>query len=153
VKLRLEATPEELRERGSELLDAMAKALGEDAPALADRLQKAATAPAHEPVLKHQALRDLHTKMRARAQRGFDRMITEIVQTVDGHMVKSATASPDYTAKMVDEEQAAYDKMQAALIGQGYTPEDFEEGGPLYGMSVNELRDLFTESTKKADSK
>jgi hypothetical protein len=146
MRLRLDATKGELAERGSDLLDELAKALAVDAPELANALQKASL-HAHEPVLKHQALRELHGSMRSRATRGYDRMVAEILQAVDDHTIKSE--SPDYTAKVVAIEEAAFAKMKAALIAQGHTDEDFEEDGPLYGMSVNELCGLLKSALVK----
>lgn len=150
MKLRLDATEEELRTRGPELIQALSKALGEHAPELAAQLSKAATVPPKEPQLKHKALRQLQTKMSSRAQRGYDRMVAEIINVVDDHVKKSE--SPDYTAKVVDVEQKAYDDMKAALIDQGYTAEDFEEDGPLYGASVNELRELHQTALKETEA-
>ena len=147
MKLKLDATGEELSERGDELLDALAKTVAPHAPELADELRKAAL-PKKEAELKHKALRQLHDKMRKRYRIRLDRMNAEIASLLDGELKKSE--SPDYTTKVVAMEAAAYDKAKAALMQMGYRDDDFDEGGPLYGLSVNQLREAAQAKRSKA---
>lgn len=144
MKLNLDATKEELNERGDELLDALAKAVAPHAPELADAIQKAALPP-KEVALKHKSLRTVHERMRRRYKRQLDQMNAEIASLLDGELKKSEMASPDYTAKVVAMEERAYDRLKDDLMQLGYKAEDFEEGGVLYGLSVNQLRDVVKE--------
>jgi hypothetical protein len=43
---------------------------------------------------------------------------------------------------IVQKDAVAYSRVKSALKKVGYKDSDFEEGGPLYGWSVNELIDL-----------
>jgi hypothetical protein len=44
--------------------------------------------------------------------------------------------------KITAREEVAYRRVKDVLIRRGYVEDDFEEGGALYGYSVNELIDL-----------
>ena len=54
----------------------------------------------------------------------------------------------DFTKPIADKDARAYERVKRVLIGRGYVEADFEEGGVLYGQSVNDLIDLVRE--KKA---
>lgn len=140
MKLKLDATPEELSERGNDLVDALAKAVQPHAPDLADALHKAVL-PQKVPELKHKSLRQNHEKMQKKYRLMLDRMNTEIAGLLETELTKSEVVSPDYTTKVVELEEAALDKVKAVLMQRGYRQEDFEEGGVLYGLSINQLRE------------
>ena len=146
MKLRVDATKEELSERGGDLLDALAKAVAPHAPDLADALYKAL--PPKESPLKAKALREQHKRERARYQRMLDRMNAEIADVLNEAFQKSEQ-SPDYTAKVVEMEAHAYEQVKAMLMQQGYKAEDFEEGGVLYGLSTNELREAVKQGRER----
>lgn len=77
MKLHLEATQQELTERGDDLLEGLAKALDEHAPDLAKALRKAQ--PEHNGVeLRHKALRELKGSVAHRYRRQMDMMNAEI---------------------------------------------------------------------------
>lgn len=48
----------------------------------------------------------------------------------------------DTINEVVSKDAKAYQRVKAVLKRKGYRDEDFEEGGPLYGWSVNQLIDL-----------
>jgi hypothetical protein len=48
----------------------------------------------------------------------------------------------DWTKPIADADGWAYERVQEALAAYGYGPADYEEGGRLFGMAVNELLDL-----------
>ena len=148
MKLNLDATKEELSERGDELLDALAKAVAPHAPELADALQKAL--PPKEQELKHKALRQSHDKMRKRYKLMLDQMNAEIAALLDGELRKAELESPDYTTKVVAMEEHALEQAKAELMAAGYVAGDFEEGGVLYGLSVNQLREAIKDKRSKA---
>lgn len=54
----------------------------------------------------------------------------------------------DFTKPIADKDSRAYERVKNVLKNHGYNDADFEEGGELYGKSVNELIDLVRE--KKA---
>lgn len=159
MKVSIEAeSEEELQAKGSSLLLQLGRAFQKSMPAVADALEKAAALPPREPQLKHQALRDIH----ARVQRAYgdmlDRMLAEMGQAIDEHVeqvvrdkaaASTVAASPNYASEIVQLESAAYEKMKQRLIPFGYDAADFEEGGALYGMSVNELRDVWNQLREK----
>jgi hypothetical protein len=138
VKLSLDATPEELDTRGPDLVGALSRALAPHAPELADALSKAL--PPKERTLKHKALRDLHAKVKHRYAQQLERMNAEIAALLDGELRKAEATTPDYTTNLVELETAAYERAKADLMHRGYTAEDFDDGGVLYGLSTNQLR-------------
>lgn len=83
MKLKLEATPEELTTRGDALVKALSSELRPFAPELAEALSKALESPPSSPELRHQALRDLQAKFTARAERARHRMLAEIGEILD----------------------------------------------------------------------
>jgi len=48
----------------------------------------------------------------------------------------------DFTKPAYDRDELAYNRVKQVLRGKGYVDADFDEGGPLYGWSVNQLIDL-----------
>ena len=137
MKLRLEAEDGELARRGPDVLRALAQIFDVEAPELSGALEKAL--PPRETSLKHRVLRQSHEKWRRKYRLTLDAMAQEIADLVESKIQKSA---PDYTQKIYDLDEAAYDRVRAALAEHGYTDADYEEGGVLYGMSTNELREV-----------
>jgi hypothetical protein len=45
----------------------------------------------------------------------------------------------DHTKKIVEQDLRSHNRVKIILMRRGYVESDFEEGGPLYGYSVNEL--------------
>lgn len=144
MKIRIEAdSPDELREKGDALLRKLAKALSGSSPEVAEALEKARSKlPPKEPALKHQALRDVADQMHARYQTMLDQMLGEIGRALDDHATGLSKAGPDYTEGIIQLEQASYDRAKDQLALFGYQASDFEEGGKLYGLSTNDLREL-----------
>lgn len=105
MKFRLEATPDEIREKAPELIGRLAKAVAPHAPDVADALEKAATTDKADPELRHLALREAHAQVAARYRRQMDRMVQEIADAVDAHVEKPAPDTAD--AKVIDLNGAA----------------------------------------------
>lgn len=147
MKLRIEAKPGELSGKAHALLERLGKALHDEAPEVAEALEKAAHGlPSKTPELKHQALRDGLAVIQKQYAATLERMVNEIGHTLDQHvkgLIKSE--NPDYTTKILRIEDAAYEKMKQAFVPLGYSAKDFEEGGKLYGLSLDDLRALHKE--------
>lgn len=58
--------------------------------------------------------------------------------------VKALRAEPvvDHTLAIVEQEGVAYRRVKRAMQQKGYTEADFQPGGQLYGLSVNQLLEL-----------
>jgi len=55
----------------------------------------------------------------------------------------------DFTKLIADLDEKKYDAVKAVALKElGYSAKDFEEGGPLYGKSTNELLDMLKEARK-----
>lgn len=88
MKLRLEADPEELREKSTDLLKSLRDGLADVAPEVADYLSKAL--PPKERALKYPVLRDLEKKTSAEYDRTLKRMVRAIGKVLDrGPVAKS----------------------------------------------------------------
>lgn len=88
MKLRLEADPEELREKSTDLLKSLRDGLADVAPEVADYLSKAL--PPKERELKYPALRDLEKTTSAEYDRTLQRMVRAIGKVLDkGPVAKS----------------------------------------------------------------
>lgn len=73
----------------------------------------------------------------------YDRYIEAAKNTgVLSKAMEYAGLSPDYAQKIVDKEEKSYEQIKSELITMGYEPSDFDEGGPLFGYSTNQLIDL-----------
>lgn len=150
MKLRLEATPEELEHKADRLVSALAKALRGAAPDVADALLKAI--PEKEHKLKHKVLQEIHEKISKRYAITLDMMLSDIGKRIDKHvsgMAKSddendlkKSKNPNYASNILDMEAKAYEVAKEELAKYGFQPSAFEEGGALYGESVNALREI-----------
>ena len=88
MKFRLEADPDELREKADKLLKSLHNELIGTAPDVAEKLEKAL--PRKEPVLKYPVLRELQKKTAEEYERTLKRMNKEIGKVLDrGPIVKS----------------------------------------------------------------
>lgn len=166
MKLRLEATPEELQSKSAELI----KALSEMLPELAESLEKAL--PRKEPELKYPVLRELQKKTVEAYEKTMLAMVKAVGKVLDrGPIAKSeqvtvmfkgsaATTVPcvhsgelqkaepkaeplknDHTKPIADKDDVAYKRVKKVLVGKGFLESDFDEGGAFYGWSVNQLID------------
>jgi hypothetical protein len=138
VRLRLEANPEELRDKGVALVQALASALFPAHPELAEQLNKALPKP--KPSLKYPVLRELHRRTATAYRKQLDTMLREIGEVLDeaaSGVTKSLAV--DHKRTIAECDAAAYERVKEVLYRKGYTSADFEEGGRLYGESVNEL--------------
>lgn len=153
MKIRIEAdSPEELRAKSDAVLRKLAKALSASAPAVSDALEKAREKlPPKERPLKHRALQDGFDDIRALYLQTLTAMVDEIGAALEEHadaLEKSEAGSPDYTTGIVSLEQAGYDRAKQQLALHGYSDADFAEGGRLYGLTTNDLRELISSFQK-----
>jgi hypothetical protein len=153
MKLRLEATPEEIESKAPRLVAALSKALRAHAPDVADQLLKAI--PEKESPLKHQVLRDIHGKISNRYAITLDMMVEEIGKRLEDHvseMKKSngTETNPNYATNILDLEAKAYEVAKEELAKFGYDKTAFEVGGALYGESVNSLREMLAQLKESA---
>lgn len=145
MRLRLEATPQELYEKAPDFLDKLADAFEPVHPELADVLAKALR---KEPSLKFRLLRELHQQTRDAYAKQLDAMLADIDKVLDRSSKASSTGKMekaevyDYSRKIYDQDARAYERVKQVLMRQGYKRADFEAGGTLDGYSVNELVDL-----------
>ena len=139
MKLRIEASPEEFESKGPDLIKALADHIQDYDPALADALFKAVKKPPKkEHELKHKVLKDLDAATHKVYQAAMAKMTKQILDLASGELITKALPQ-DYTLKMNEKDRFHYELARESLKGLGYTQEDFEEGGKLYGLSANEL--------------
>ena len=87
MRLRLEATEDELRDRAPALLASLGKALDAAAPEIAEALRKAI--PENHPTeLRHAALQEGLDDVRVIYRRTLDAMLTEIDAALEEHAGK-----------------------------------------------------------------
>lgn len=135
----LEGEPEELAEKADLVLGELIKAFSGIAPDFVERLHKAL--PEAKPVeLRLPVLRELHDKTREAYAEQLKLMLKDIGAVLDGGVEKGFY---DYSKPIADAQALGYQRVKGALKRQGFDDRDFEEGGSLYGMSTNELIELF----------
>jgi hypothetical protein len=151
MRLRLEATPEELREKGEALIGELAKSLAPLDPDLAQSLEKAL--PRKEQGLKFPVLREIakrqgeaYDKLLKRMLKDIGKVLDRSTKTTSGVLAKAEFY--DHTGPIVDKDEIGYQRVKAVLMQYGYTEADYQEGGSLYGMSVNELIELAKKKAK-----
>lgn len=81
------------------------------------------------------------SELRRRMNKKFEDKISNI-DNLDLDMVKAKVEHQDHTKAIAAHDDIAYRRVKQVLIGKGYTAEDFNNGGPLYGWSTNQLIDL-----------
>lgn len=206
MKFRLEATPAELWQKGTALVEELVKAFSGLNPDLAERLEKAL--PPKEQELKYPVLQGLRAITTKEYEATVKRMLGEIGKVLDqslrgptggelqkafgeqeekdpgaeeeekpepgdvdpetgdlipeedeeeeegeaeegeekslekAELPQSEPLQHDFTAKIAEKDARAYARVKRVLTGRGYTEADFEQGGVLYGYSVNQLIDL-----------
>lgn len=145
MKLHVEATPQELLEKGTSLVKSIGNILRPVSPDLADALIKAL--PKKESELKFPVLREIQKQTEAEYEAQMKLMLKDIGKVLDGKPILEKSGgpyqeSPDYTGEILDTEEKRYERIKQELINRGYVASDFEQGGPLYGYSTNELIDL-----------
>jgi len=213
VRFHLEATPAELWQKGTALIEELVEAFAQTNPSLSEVLEKAL--PPKEQNLKYPMLRGLKDITAKEYDAMMKRMLADIGKVLDqsvnatsaGELEKSGKLSKqeeedpgaeeeeklepgdvdpetgelipeeeeeeeeeegeeeeksldksespqsepldhDFTKPIADKDSIAYARVKRVLMGRGYTEGDFEEGGTLYGYSVNELIDLAREERK-----
>ncbi len=93
MRLRLDATPEELKDKGPELVKALANEVKDANPELAHNLEKAL--PKKEPALKYKALRDLHQGNRKVYRTTLDSMVDGIQDILENPKLQKAKISKE----------------------------------------------------------
>ena len=146
MKLQIIGQEEELRDKAHDVLRAVAERLPATPETIAvlEALEKSQPSPEQE--LKHPALRGLKKRMDAIVDQQYAAMLKEIGDVLDRSLAKSKPY--DHTKPIHDADGAKYDQVKRALYDHGYHPDDFEEGGHLYGLSNNQLLALL--DTKKS---
>ena len=140
MKIELTATPDELEDK--EKAEKLLRSLGELVDPLEDILEKAL--PRKEQVLKYPVLRELQKKTEDAYARRVEWMLKDVGKVLDRGFAKSESVEPlqDFTKPIADKDEEKYELLKVELAQYGYTDSDFEEGGILYGWSVNQLIDL-----------
>lgn len=126
MRLRLEATPEELYEQGERLVEALAKSLVYANPDLADVLEKAL--PAKESDLKFQVLRDLKAHADKEYAATIERMLDDILGVLEAGVVQKSGpyigpkgglwADPQHTQHWAPEHAGALESFAAKFGGK-----------------------------------
>jgi len=138
VLLRLEATPGELVEKSEKLVRKLRDLFWATSPELAESLEKAL--PRKEQDLKYPVLRELKKQTAEIYDQHMQAMLKEIGKVLDRSVEKSL--GYDHTGPIAEKDDVAYKRVKQVLINMGWEASDFEQGGPLYGYSVNQLIDL-----------
>ena len=116
----------------------------------------AAHANDHGPVTAYHGFSDSHFEglmeaaaLYANAPEEMKKKAPELYEAIrewfeQNRIEKSLQSEPvqDFTKPIADQDERAYERMKSVLKNKGYNASDFEEGGPLYGYSVNELIEL-----------
>lgn len=139
MKLRLDATPDELQEKSGKLIKALSELLRPAVPDLSEILEKAL--PAKEQELKYPVLRELQKRTQKLYEKHVQKMLKEIGKVLDGSTM-SKSEFYDHTGAVAKKDDVAYKRVKEVLTGMGYLESDFEPGGPLFGWSTNQLIDL-----------
>ncbi len=74
-----------------------------------------------------------------------DKLASRLYQKLFSHLFKSQDLSDpiehDYTQDSYERDRRAFLRVKQVLKQKGYTDKDFEEGGSLFGLSINQLID------------
>jgi hypothetical protein len=100
VRLRIEATPDELANKSESLIKALADAIGPAAPDLAEALKKAL--PKETVKLIQPALREMHEITRKEYEKRLKWMVKDIGKVLDRSLAK---ADPDIEKEPGEEEE------------------------------------------------
>ncbi len=141
MHLRIEADPDELKEKSGDLIKALISAIAPSNPDLAESLEKAL--PPRENELKLPVLRELHQRTADAYEKQMTLMLKDISKVLDSSLHKSGEFF-DYTKPIAERDGRAFARVKEVLKRRGYMDSDFDEGGPLYGLSVNDLLDMVT---------
>ena len=141
MKLQLEATPEEIQERASDIVKALEDIIAEHAPDVADALVKAL--PQKSPEMHYPALKHLQQQSEAL----YGSMMAQMIDKIGDVIIRDTKPEPktdksmnfDYTKDLIDEQAKLYDRVRTQFYEAGYEHKDFEEGGQFYGWSSNQL--------------
>ena len=123
MRLRIEATPDELADKSEALIKALADSLSDVAPELADQLEKAI--PKDIPKLFQPTLRKIHEITRKEYEARLKWMVKDIGKVLDRSMAKAET----------DEEGGKIEKLEPGDInpdtGEEVPYEEEEEEGEV----------------------
>lgn len=84
--------------------------------------------------------------------KGYADKIRAAARKVKAELPQSDPLDHDFTKPIADKDSIAYARVKRVLMGRGYTEGDFEEGGTLYGYSVNQLIDFVREARKASQN-
>jgi hypothetical protein len=147
MKLKVEATPDELRDKAPDIVKSIGELLRPVSPDMADILEKAI--PYKEKELKFPVLRELQKQTEEAYEKQMELMLKDIGKVLDKSVktttIKKSERSPDYTQKLVAKEDESYEEIKEELKKYGYVDSDFDKGGVLFGYSTNQLIDLARE--------
>ncbi len=146
MRVRIDAQPGELEAKSDRLIASLAKALGKYHPEAATILEKAATLPRKEQILKFPVTRELERQTTAAYERQLELMLKDIAKVLDQaksrKSVLAKSTPADFTKPISEAQDRALARVKNVLRGKGYTEVDYEPQGRLYGLSINELIDL-----------
>lgn len=148
MKLRVDGTPEELREKAPDLVKSLSELLNSVDLDMEDVLEKAI--PYKEKELKFPVLRALQKQTEVAYEKQMELMIKDIGKVLDKSLKTSTfkksesseEKSPDYTKQIVAKDEKSYEQIKAEFLKDGYSESDFEVGGKLHGYSTNQLIDM-----------
>lgn len=144
MKIRVDGTPEELKEKAPDLVKSLSELLRSVDPEMSDALEKAI--PYKEKELKFPVLRALQKRTEVAYDKQMDKMLKDIGNVLDMSLKTSTLEkSPDYTKQIVAKDEKSYEQIKAEFIKDGYSESDFEVGGKFHGVSTNELIDMARE--------
>lgn len=132
MKLRLEATPEEISAKGQQLLSQLAKAVRPHAPELAHALEEATSSASPEEEhadLKHEFLRESFRDVHKLYETTLDAMVTEMGAALDARVREMRGGKP-------------VAEIQEALGKSGFSDGDFKSGGLLEEIDADGLQAL-----------
>lgn len=145
MRIRLEGNLEELPKKAPEILRRLAETFAPSSPESARVLEFIEKAePRKEPQLKHPALRGIQRQMKARYNRQMKAMLRDIGAVLDRSLEKSQDPT-DHSQVAAQQDEKLYRDIKAKFFQMGYEEEDFLAGGQFYGVSTNELVDLYRE--------
>jgi hypothetical protein len=78
----------------------------------------------------------------------FNRHIYSVPSVQKAEASQAQPLQHDFTQPIAQKDGRAYRRVKSVLMKRGYTEADFEEGGTLYGYSVNELIDIVRDERK-----
>ena len=115
MHFRVEADPEEFRDKSPDLIRALIKAIAPHDPAFAESLEKAL--PAKESPLRLPVLKGLHERTAAAYEKQMALMLRDIGRVLNRSLQKGEFY--DYTKAIADKSSVAYARVKEVLKRQG----------------------------------